>query len=323
MDLPKVTENQFKERLGVCAVERKLTEIKLIWRETRNTDVGIDGQIEVIDDNGFCTGRVVAAQVKSGSSFFSRRDEDFVYFTPEIKHRHYWSNFPVPVYLFVHNPDTDETLWIDARRFLRSPSNAGEPTIKIPNTNLLNSESRIQILESIGSFGEALLEVDGILKGLATQRINIGGNIISFLELFGLGLVDIGKKLFFSMNLLLNIAEYKSKSGQFFFPIGSAEYEFVNNYIRFLISQNLILYDFSEYLIDWEDREIVPIFITALSPRGQAVVCDLCDLRSGLFHEGIIEIDFKSAPPNFEVIEKLLIDLTQTKIAEQKGEPDC
>ncbi len=324
MDLPKVSDNQFKERLGVCAVERKLTENKFIWRETKNTDVGIDGQIEFIDDEGYCTGHVVAAQVKSGISFFSKRDDNFVYFTPELKHRHYWANFPVPVFLFLHNPDSDETLWLDVRRYLRAPSNIGEATVKIPITNLLNASSRNQILDSIGSFGEKLLHVEGVITEFAHRKLSFGSSEISFLELFGLGLVDVGKKLYFSMELLLKIIRQKSEGPECFYSIGQNEYEFLNSYIKFLISQNLIYYDFSEYLIDWEDRQIVPIFINALTPRGINVVCELCHLRKGLFHERYVEIDFGSAPPRFDEINDLIKCLIrESKMAEQSGEPDC
>ena len=64
MTLPKVSETHFTERLGVCAVERKLIEMRCIWRDTPNTDIGIDGQIEFVDSNGFSTGHLLAAQIK-------------------------------------------------------------------------------------------------------------------------------------------------------------------------------------------------------------------------------------------------------------------
>lgn len=305
MEFPKVTENQFKERLGVCAVEKKITEIRCIWRETRNTDVGIDGQIEFVDNEGVCTGHIVAAQVKSGNSYLSKFDDVFVYFTPEAKHRHYWVNFPLPVVLFLHNPDTDETYWTDARRFLRSPENSGEATIKIPRRNILSPASREEFLEIFGTTGEMLYGVDDVINQLADNVFMQPTFPVSYLELFGLGLTDICNKLFFSMKLCWQIAEPKSYALGYGVSIGQEEYAFLESYIRFLISQNLIYYDLSDFLIDWEDRELVPMFLCPLTPRGIMVVERLHAIGFDTFHERFVSLDFESAPPSFEEIAKL------------------
>lgn len=308
MNLPKVTENQFTERLGVCAVEQKLTLKRFIWRETRNTDVGIDGQIELVNDDGTCAGSIVAAQVKSGCSYFESQDEGCVYFTPEEKHRHYWANFPIPVILFLHNPATGLTLWIDARRFYRSPENIGVKRIKIPLTNNLDETNRDELVEGFSFANQNLGDTGKIIHELA-QNVKAFGSIdVTFLELFGLGLTDIGKKLFFSLNLLFDIIDQKSDDG-YSMSFGTAEYDFLNNYIRFLISQNLIYYDLSEYLIDWEDRNMVPIFIAPVTPRGQEVICNLCHSRPYLFHERWINMDFASAPPDFDEIKKFVEEI--------------
>ncbi|QSV44752.1 DUF4365 domain-containing protein [Geobacter benzoatilyticus] len=314
MNLPKVTENQFTERLGVCAVEHKLTLKRFIWRETRNTDVGIDGQIELVNDDGTCAGSIVAAQVKSGCSYFESHDEGYVYFTPEEKHRHYWGNFPVPVILFLHNPATDLTLWIDARRFYRSPENAGEKRIKIPLTNNLDVASKDDLVEGFAFATKIFRDTDEIIHEL-TQNVKAFGNVdVTFLELFGLGLTDVGNKLYFSLNLLFDIIDRKS-NGRYSMSFGAEEFGFLNNYIRFLISQNLIYYDLSEYLIDWEDRQMVPIFISPVTPRGQEVLCSLCHNRPYLFHERFVNMDFASAPPDFDEIMKFVDEIKGQKVS--------
>lgn len=122
-ELPEVASNYFVERAGVIAVAAQLNAARLVWRETPNADVGIDGQIEFVSEDGKATGRLVAAQVKSGSSYV-RWSGDAIVYTPTPKHANYWVRFPVPVLLFVHDPRSDRTYWTDARQQLRAPRRA-------------------------------------------------------------------------------------------------------------------------------------------------------------------------------------------------------
>lgn len=231
--------------------------------------------------------------------------------TPEAKHRHYWVNFPIPVVLFLYNPDSDVTLWIEVRRFLRTPENLNEATVKIPLQNILCPESRNDFLDIFGTTGENLHEIDDVVRNLALNKFPEPTFPLSFLELFGLGLTDICNKLFFSMKLCWQIAEPKADALGCGVAIGQNEYLFLESYIRFLIAQNLIYYDLSDFLIDWEDRELVPMFLCQLSPRGKMVVEKLHQLQFHCFHERFISIEFASAPPPFEEINRLSEKLLQ------------
>ena len=103
MDGPRVPERDFTERYGVLAVDRAALDARCIWRETPLRDVGIDGQIEHVLPSGVVSGRMIAVQVKSGTSFFSRADGHSVPFTPELKHRAYWARHPLPVIIVLHD----------------------------------------------------------------------------------------------------------------------------------------------------------------------------------------------------------------------------
>ncbi|WP_221928138.1 DUF4365 domain-containing protein [Pseudomonas syringae] len=69
MDLPKAGTTYTQERLGIAAVQYYAARRNQIWRETGTGDVGIDGNIEFVNAEGFATGRIVAVQVKSGPSY--------------------------------------------------------------------------------------------------------------------------------------------------------------------------------------------------------------------------------------------------------------
>src|SRR4051812_9521326 len=92
MELPKAPQNFQQERTGILAVARELNRLELIWRETPMSDVGIDGQIEFVDDAGNATGRLVAVQIKCGTSYFHDHGDEW-HFYPDPKHRFYWERF--------------------------------------------------------------------------------------------------------------------------------------------------------------------------------------------------------------------------------------
>lgn len=74
MDISRVTENSYKEREGVLKVASQLNSYKYIFRETPNGDIGMDGQIEPKGVDGEPTGKLVAAQIKSGNPSISTKN---------------------------------------------------------------------------------------------------------------------------------------------------------------------------------------------------------------------------------------------------------
>lgn len=69
MNLPKSLQTSKSERIGVLHVATILTEMGYIFRETSNSDTGIDGYIEEVNENNEATGRLLAVQIKSGKSY--------------------------------------------------------------------------------------------------------------------------------------------------------------------------------------------------------------------------------------------------------------
>ena len=75
-----------------------LTEMGLIFRETSNSDTGIDGYIEEVNNNREPTGRLLAVQNRSGASYLHEHDEYFVFYSDE-SHIEYWKLSPISVIL--------------------------------------------------------------------------------------------------------------------------------------------------------------------------------------------------------------------------------
>lgn len=56
MVLPKFLVSNETERIGVYKAALILSEMGLIFRETSNSDTGVDGQIEEVDSECYATG---------------------------------------------------------------------------------------------------------------------------------------------------------------------------------------------------------------------------------------------------------------------------
>ena len=135
MNLPKFPKTSKTERIGVMHVATILTEMGLIFRETSNSDTGIDGYIEEVNNNQEATGRLLAAQIKSGASYLQEHDEYFVFYADE-SHIKYWKLYPIPVILCVHNPDTGKTYY----QAIHPHGHEVSTKIIIPKKQVLSSE---------------------------------------------------------------------------------------------------------------------------------------------------------------------------------------
>lgn len=265
--LPKVPASYFQERQGVLRVASLLQACRLIWRETPNADVGIDGQIELVNDDGEATGALVAVQIKSGRSYLNDGGAFWKYY-PSDKHRLYWEHHPLPVLLMLHDPEDDLVCWVDARRVLRSDQHR-TTFIPVPKRNVLSEKSRAALFESVGSTGAGMLAPETLLRHMVLAANPSASFPLTYLDIFAAGLVDIGRKLFFSAGLCWEIAEFRCEDGPV--GMGATERNFMDGYLSLLAEQNLALVDYSDFLIDVRERDLFPTFIAPLTSRGRAV----------------------------------------------------
>jgi len=92
-----------------------------IFRPTRQPDGDIDAEIEFKDDEGKLSGRRVYLLLKSGPSYFSRRDDGTVVFTvKDPRHTEYWKQQVYPVMLVIRTPD-GQIRWMDVTDYLQQP----------------------------------------------------------------------------------------------------------------------------------------------------------------------------------------------------------
>ncbi|MCY2981162.1 MAG: DUF4365 domain-containing protein [Planctomycetota bacterium] len=297
--LPKILPNYFQERQGVLRVSRILNDAGLVFRETSNADIGIDGHVEFVNSEGKATGAIVAVQIKSGTSYLKGEQSAWTFYA-EDKHIHYWEMYPLPVVLIIHDPVSDTVYWDDVRLTLRSDQHKALPLL-IPKANVLLPDNAAELFANCGSSRVGLLSEIEALKTLSSTQCSNKRFPLSHLDIFLEGLTDIGRKLFFSAGMCWELAEALLPEDRHFgIGMGSEENCFLDSYLRFLVEQSIAHLDFSDIMIDLVHRQLHPTILVPLTARGRRLR-DLCrELVSDVPERAITEasIGFSFNPSN-------------------------
>lgn len=81
-----------------------------LFREQPTEDYGIDAHAEVVDAD-LVKGRLLAMQIKSGSSWFRERGPGGWWFRPDAEHIQYWINHSLPVVVVLYHPERERCYW--------------------------------------------------------------------------------------------------------------------------------------------------------------------------------------------------------------------
>ncbi len=276
--MTKYINNNKTERIGVHKVALILSEMGFIFRETSNSDTGVDGQIEEIDDKYNATGRIMAVQIKSGSSYLYDNGNKWKFYVDEA-HKNYWRLFPIPVMLLIHNSNDGNVYFIDAKYVLNATGN-----IDIPKKNVLCEENKEEFLKTIGG-SLKYSDIESVFLYMLKKRSYDISFPVSFLELFISGLTNLCNDLFFDVSLSTDIAEVNCElSGT------SIDHEFLWEYIKFIVKENLAEINFHACLNSYEEREIQPRFIAPLTFRGKQLLDYITQLEKQHLDECDISI---------------------------------
>jgi hypothetical protein len=105
-DMKQWTERDTTARSGIAKLDRVVTDMGYIWRPTPNSDVGIDGEIELVADRA-ATAKIIKVQVKSGASYFRREDQRSLELYTSIDDVKYWLAANNSVLVAVYHPERD------------------------------------------------------------------------------------------------------------------------------------------------------------------------------------------------------------------------
>ncbi|PBC21279.1 MULTISPECIES: DUF4365 domain-containing protein [unclassified Mesorhizobium] len=138
--MASVVGSALKEREGVIAADTIFTkQFRWLFREQKVLDFGVDAEVEITEDD-MPTGKLIALQIKSGTSFFKREIKEGYVFYGEMRHLKYWTNHVLPMFLILHNPETGVTLYQRIEERLCKVTDKGW-SIVVPRDNALNASA--------------------------------------------------------------------------------------------------------------------------------------------------------------------------------------
>lgn len=138
----KVTDAAIQARKGVAAVQRILTdELEWIFREQPTDDFGIDAQFELVEKNA-ATGRLIAAQIKSGASYFRKVREDGWWHALDKDDLEYWLEHALPVVVVLYDPPENTAYWQAVNEHTVVTGKRGGKKLLIPKAQELGRNSR-------------------------------------------------------------------------------------------------------------------------------------------------------------------------------------
>ncbi|WHO37234.1 DUF4365 domain-containing protein [Sphingobium sp. AP49] len=278
----KRSKNARTERAGINAVDDACTALDLIWRDLFQEDVGVDGTIEVCIGE-FPSGKLVGAQVKSGSSYIRSESASGFRFYPDADDLAYWGQLSIPLFLFVHNPADRSIYWVDVTKHIqeRTTDPLGPPYIAFSKSNRINEDfyHYLTSLFDLTSYGDAKfaavraeLEAISHTDGVGSGRVTVTG-----LDLFTGGLWGLCSKLQFHSSLLsdlfrkaVNVAR-EDVVVRYSFSRG-ALYPFFTRYIDVLMRHHLALIDGADINHSLYAKLEFPTFLAPLTLNGRRFV---------------------------------------------------
>ena len=268
MSLPQFQPKSQTERVGIHTLGIILSKMGLIFRETSNSDTGIDGTIEEVNGDNEATGRFLAVQVKAGESYFHDKGDHFVFYSDET-HINYWKLYPLTVILCLYKPDEDNVYY----QPISKHSDAHTHIIQIPKTQMLSlshDNSVDDLFACIGGSCTKYHSTPELYRIMNENRIKAGDSYVSFMDLFVGCLTNLCADLFIDYSVLTNLLDLRTKQSCSSF--GGPEEEFFWSFIQFVTKENLASVNFDACLYDRIDRQLVPRVIASLTYRG-------CDYR--------------------------------------------
>ena len=267
-----INDAQLTDQQGIGHLMHLLSKKGCIVNECSGRETGIDAICEFRTGPYESSGIFLAIQLKTGSSYFSKKkDGEYCYYADD-KHVDYWLKCNMPVLFIIYNPESEEILWtkIEKGNLVKTKTGC---RIDISPENRLGEIDAQKIYEVFyGKLYSDEKSFDQVIYDLEANTFRESDQLtISGLELFINGMCNNCHQLYFHTELYSNLMDYKAISagmGGFTYPNDG----FFEQYFATLNYHNLLAGTFEQELNDINARNLIPYFIKYLSPNGLAFI---------------------------------------------------
>ncbi|BBC27082.1 DUF4365 domain-containing protein [Pseudanabaena sp. ABRG5-3] len=158
-----------KGELGIVLVSRLFSEeFKWIFRRVhQEDDFGIDGFVDIVNDNNQVTGRSFAVQVKCGDSYFKESKYNEYWYLGNNKHLNYLLNHPVPVVIIIVNPNNKQMFW-SVFNINETEDYSSGWRMPIPKSQMLTLDAKASLKQLVGEEKDYTDDID------CYRKMNIG-----------------------------------------------------------------------------------------------------------------------------------------------------
>ena len=126
MTAKQISQRDLLGHQGVGLIDRIVTEIGWIWRETPWADAGIDGEIEIRDPStGAMSNCIIKVQSKATAGEFQSETESGFSYTCRKADLEYWLSGNFPVVLVVSRPADGSAFWVSVKDYFAGQPQAG------------------------------------------------------------------------------------------------------------------------------------------------------------------------------------------------------
>lgn len=181
MELPKYSDNAKIGEAGITIL-RKIVEKEFGWLLRPNhkeNDFGIDVYLDIITDKGGVTGKTIAAQVKTGASYFTEESEYGWVYRDVVSHLNYYLNHDIPVVVILVDETKEKAFWCHCNP-LETERAGNSWKIIVPKNNELNSASKNMLLGFISPVKDYVSQLENFWK--ENEKLTNAGRIILSLD---------------------------------------------------------------------------------------------------------------------------------------------
>jgi len=102
---------------GVNLIERRILEMGFLWYPSVGVEAGIDGRLEIRNEDSEVTNCIVSVQSKATDGAFEGETQSELTFTCSERDLRYWLKGNLPVIVVYSRPRTDEAYWLSVKDY--------------------------------------------------------------------------------------------------------------------------------------------------------------------------------------------------------------
>jgi len=106
---------------GVNLIERRILEMGFLWYPSVGVEAGIDGRLEIRNEDSEVTNCIVSVQSKATDGAFEGETQSELTFTCSERDLRYWLKGNLPVIVVYSRPRTDEAYWLSVKDYFSDP----------------------------------------------------------------------------------------------------------------------------------------------------------------------------------------------------------